>query len=282
MVYADGGSARTRMVRHLRGRAPAPSCSTTPRSSRWPAGPWPSNSTTAGRWTWSGPRTARPASCSSSRPGRRRCSRAARAAVHRPTTCRRRASVLAAGAAVGDAIAQRHGVRDPGAAADIDKFRDGAILVTEMTDPDWVPIMKRAAGIVTDHGGPTSHAAIVSRELGVPAVVGTGNATARPGATGRTSRSPAPRAMRAASTRARLPFETEEVDLGDAAGDAHRDHGQHRQPRRGLPLVAAAGRRRRACPDGVHHQQPDPGPSDGAGPPRAGHGRRRRASRSER
>lgn len=49
--------------------------------------------------------------------------------------------------------------------------------MTEMTDPDWVPVMRRAAGIVTDHGGATSHAAIVSRELGVPAVIGTGNAT---------------------------------------------------------------------------------------------------------
>lgn len=83
---------------------------------------------------------------------------------------------LASGAAIGESIA--HGtacvVRD---ARDIEKFRDGAILVTHMTDPDWVPIMQRAAGIVTDHGGPTSHAAIVSRELGVPAVVGTGNGT---------------------------------------------------------------------------------------------------------
>jgi pyruvate, water dikinase len=60
---------------------------------------------------------------------------------------------------------------------DIDKFIDGSILVTGMTDPDWVPIMKRAVAIVTDHGGRTSHAAIVSRELGLPAVVGTGNAT---------------------------------------------------------------------------------------------------------
>ncbi|WP_426225963.1 phosphoenolpyruvate synthase [Pseudarthrobacter sp. DSP2-3-2b1] len=84
--------------------------------------------------------------------------------------------LLASGAAVGESIA--HGVacviRD---AKDIDDFKDGAILVTRMTDPDWVPIMQRAAGIVTDHGGPTSHAAIVSRELGVPAVVGTGNGT---------------------------------------------------------------------------------------------------------
>ncbi len=59
----------------------------------------------------------------------------------------------------------------------IDRFEDGAVLVTGMTDPDWVPIMKRASGIITDHGGRTSHAAIVSRELGIPAVVGTGNAT---------------------------------------------------------------------------------------------------------
>ncbi len=60
---------------------------------------------------------------------------------------------------------------------DIGSFVDGAILVTSTTDPDWVPVMKRARAIVTDHGGRTSHAAIVSRELGLPAVVGTGNAT---------------------------------------------------------------------------------------------------------
>ncbi|MCC5985146.1 MAG: phosphoenolpyruvate synthase [Rhodobacteraceae bacterium] len=62
-------------------------------------------------------------------------------------------------------------------AADIDRFRDGSILVTPITDPDWVPIMKRAAAIITDSGGRTSHAAIVSRELGLPAIVGCGNAT---------------------------------------------------------------------------------------------------------
>jgi pyruvate,water dikinase len=62
-------------------------------------------------------------------------------------------------------------------ARDISRFVDGAVLVTSTTDPDWVPVMKRAAAIVTDHGGRTSHAAIVSRELGLPAVVGTGNAT---------------------------------------------------------------------------------------------------------
>ncbi|MDT0194051.1 phosphoenolpyruvate synthase [Arthrobacter sp. AB6] len=84
--------------------------------------------------------------------------------------------VLASGAAIGDAIANGQAcvIQD---AKDIESFVDGSVLVTRMTDPDWVPVMQRAAGIVTDHGGPTSHAAIVSRELGVPAVVGTRNAT---------------------------------------------------------------------------------------------------------
>ncbi|WP_187146086.1 phosphoenolpyruvate synthase [Staphylothermus hellenicus] len=56
-------------------------------------------------------------------------------------------------------------------------FKEGEVLVTKMTDPDWVPLMKKAAAIVTDEGGMTSHAAIVSRELGIPAIVGTSNAT---------------------------------------------------------------------------------------------------------
>jgi len=83
---------------------------------------------------------------------------------------------LVSGLAIGQAIAAGkvcvlHGPDE------IDDFPDDAVLVTEMTDPDWVPIMKRAAAIVTDHGGRTSHAAIVSRELGVAALVGAGDAT---------------------------------------------------------------------------------------------------------
>jgi pyruvate, water dikinase len=84
---------------------------------------------------------------------------------------------LTRGLAIGDAIAAGK-VCKLRSAAEIDRFKDGAVLVTGITDPDWEPIMKRAAAIVTDHGGRTSHAAIVSRELGVAAVVGTGNATA--------------------------------------------------------------------------------------------------------
>ena len=62
-------------------------------------------------------------------------------------------------------------------ASQIDKVKNGDVLVAEMTTPDFVPAMKRAAGIVTDRGGRTAHAAIVSRELGIPCVVGTGVAT---------------------------------------------------------------------------------------------------------
>ena len=80
------------------------------------------------------------------------------------------------GLAIGEAIATGKAqiIKD---LIDVNSFEEGSILVTEMTSPDWVPLMRKAAGIITDHGGRTSHAAIVSRELGVPAIVGTGNGT---------------------------------------------------------------------------------------------------------
>lgn len=91
---------------------------------------------------------------------------------------RSKGALLIKGLSIGDAVVSGNVclIESP---ADIDRFVDGSILVTSTTDPDWVPIMKRAAGIITDHGGRTSHAAIVSRELGLPAVVGTGDATRR-------------------------------------------------------------------------------------------------------
>ncbi|MDP2598356.1 MAG: phosphoenolpyruvate synthase [Candidatus Liptonbacteria bacterium] len=84
--------------------------------------------------------------------------------------------VLATGASVGSKIAtgKARVILD---AKHIRQFKKGEVLVTTMTDPDWEPIMKIAAAIVTDKGGRTSHAAIVSRELGIPAVVGTEKAT---------------------------------------------------------------------------------------------------------
>ena len=91
-------------------------------------------------------------------------------------TLKQKGERLLTGLAIGDAIATRAGVQAQ-KPNEIAKFKDNAILVTETTDPDWMPIMKRAAAIITDHGGRTSHAAIVSRELGLPAIVGTGKAT---------------------------------------------------------------------------------------------------------
>jgi len=61
--------------------------------------------------------------------------------------------------------------------SEMDRVKEGDVLVADMTDPDWEPVMKRASAIVTDRGGRTCHAAIIARELGVPAVVGCGNAT---------------------------------------------------------------------------------------------------------
>ena len=83
---------------------------------------------------------------------------------------------LLSGLSVGDAVVAGTVciVRSP---KEVEAFPQGAILVAETTDPDWVPMMKRASAIVTDHGGRTSHAAIVSREMGLPAVVGTAEAT---------------------------------------------------------------------------------------------------------
>ena len=91
-------------------------------------------------------------------------------------TVKKAGKVLLKGLSVGSAVATGR-VSIIESAKEIDQFVDGSILVTGTTDPDWVPIMKRASAIVTDHGGRTSHAAIVSRELGLPAIVGTGNAT---------------------------------------------------------------------------------------------------------
>ena len=86
--------------------------------------------------------------------------------------------VLAQGRSVGEKIAQGP-VRVVRSAQNLDEVHDGDVLVTEKTDPDWEPTMKKAAAIVTDRGGRTCHAAIVSRELGLPAIVGTENGTER-------------------------------------------------------------------------------------------------------
>jgi pyruvate,water dikinase len=91
---------------------------------------------------------------------------------------KKRGKILAEGLAIGSGIGQGtvRVVRD---VKELKSFHDGDILVTRMTDPDWVPIMKRAGAIITDSGGRTCHAAIIARELGTPAIVGTKDASKR-------------------------------------------------------------------------------------------------------
>ena len=85
-------------------------------------------------------------------------------------------TVLAEGRAIGQKIGTGP-VRIVHSLADMDQVKPGDVLVTDMTDPNWEPVMKRASAIVTNRGGRTCHAAIIARELGIPAVVGCGDAT---------------------------------------------------------------------------------------------------------
>ncbi|MCU0989592.1 MAG: phosphoenolpyruvate synthase, partial [Xanthomonadales bacterium] len=89
-----------------------------------------------------------------------------------------RGEVLCEGRSIGQRIGSGK-ARVIDSIAQMDEVAAGDVLVTDMTDPDWEPIMKRAAAIVTNRGGRTCHAAIIARELGIPAVVGCGDATAR-------------------------------------------------------------------------------------------------------
>ena len=87
-----------------------------------------------------------------------------------------KSTVLAEGRAIGQKIGTGP-VRRVSDISEMDKVQPGDVLVTDMTDPNWEPVMKRASAIVTNRGGRTCHAAIIARELGIPAVVGCGNAT---------------------------------------------------------------------------------------------------------
>ena len=122
-----------------------------------------------------------------------------------------RGAALVQGRSVGARIAQGpvRLVRSP---AELGEFRDGEVLVTDRTDPDWEPIMKRAAAIVTNRGGRTCHAAIVSRELGLPAVVGTerGTEVIKPGEVVTVSCAEGDVGV---VYQGRVPFEVERIDI---------------------------------------------------------------------
>ena len=173
--------------------------------------------------------------------------------------------VLAEGRAIGQRIGAGS-VRILDAIDQMASFQTGDVLVADMTDPDWEPIMKRAAAIVTNRGGRTCHAAIIARELGIPAVVGTGDATdalsdglevtvsCADGETG-------------FIYEGLLDFSVEETAHRPAARGPGQDHDERRHPGTGIHLRAAAEPRRGPGPAGVHHQPPDRHPPQGPAEP---------------
>jgi pyruvate,water dikinase len=128
-------------------------------------------------------------------------------------TLKEKGKRLLSGLAIGEAIVSGKAMvlKDT---EEEDRFEEGAILVTGTTDPDWVSIMKKASGIITDHGGRTSHAAIVSRELAVPAIVGTENAT-RMLSDGQEITLSCAEGEEGFVYEGSLDFEEKEIDLGD-------------------------------------------------------------------
>jgi pyruvate, water dikinase len=124
-----------------------------------------------------------------------------------------RSEVIVKGRSVGEKIGQGP-ARVIRSAADLQQLQPGDVLVTDMTDPDWEPVMKRAAAVVTDRGGRTCHAAIVSRELGIPAIVGTGTGTStiRNGEVVTVSCADGDEGF---VYRGRLPVRIDRTDLGD-------------------------------------------------------------------
>lgn len=126
-------------------------------------------------------------------------------------TMKEKKAPLLTGLAIGESITTGP-VQIISSPSHIKTFKPGSILVTPITSPDWVPIMKQARGIITDLGGRTSHAAIVSRELGIPAIVGTTNAT-RLLKNGQTITLSCAEGSKGAVYAGTIPFETQNIDL---------------------------------------------------------------------
>ena len=174
---------------------------------------------------------------------------------------RSKGRVLASGRSVGEKIG-RGPVRVIKKVQDLHQFRDGDVLVTDKTDPDWEPTMKKAAAIVTNRGGRTCHAAIVSRELGLPAVVGTerGTELLRDGQNVTVSGAEGDTGF---VYEGLLDFDVQRQDLRECDRPENPDHDERRQSRRGVPTFLSAQRRRRPRPRGIHHLYLHQGPSDG-------------------
>ena len=169
---------------------------------------------------------------------------------------KKKSKVLATGRSIGQRIGAGPAriIRD---VKEMTRVQTGDVLVADMTDPDWEPVMKRAAAIVTNRGGRTCHAAIIARELGIPAVVGCGDATETIREGARRSPCRAPKATPASSTTARCRSSSKLLELDSLPPIPTQDHDERRQPgpRVRLRRHPAPGRRPRAA--GVHHQPHD-------------------------
>ncbi len=162
-------------------------------------------------------------------------------------------NVLATGRAIGQKIGAGpvRVIHDP---SEMERVQPGDVLVADMTDPNWEPVMKRASAIVTNRGGRTCHAAIIARELGVPAVVGCGDATdvLKDGALVTVSCAEGDEGKIYDGL---LETEVTEVQRGELPPIPVEDHDERRQPAAGFRLLAAAERGRGPRAARVHHQQ---------------------------
>ena len=126
-------------------------------------------------------------------------------------------------------------------------MQPGDVLVADMTDPNWEPVMKRAAAIITNRGGRTCHAAIIARELGIPAIVGCGDATETL-SEGEIVTASCAEGDTGHVYRGKLDFESHRTRSRHHAGDSHQGDDERRQPGTRLRVLAAAERRRRPGP----------------------------------
>jgi pyruvate,water dikinase len=163
-----------------------------------------------------------------------------------------RGQVLVTGRSVGEKIATGP-VRVIKSVEFLEQFREGDILVTDKTDPDWEPIMKKAAAIVTNRGGRTCHAAIVSRELGVPAIVGTEHGTEVLLKDGQIVTVSCAEGDTGIVYDGKLAFDVQQTNLKDLQRPHTQGHDERRQSRGSLRALLHAERRRRPRAHGVHH-----------------------------
>ncbi len=188
-------------------------------------------------WAQGRRRTASSTSC---RRARRRCRAARGQVIERYHLQADRARSWPTAAAIGHRIGAG-AAKVIASIGEMDRVQPGDVLVTDMTDPDWEPVMKRAAAIVTNRGGRTCHAAIIARELGMPAVVGCGDATDRISGRRHQVTVSCAEGDTGFIYDGKLAFEHKTVELDDMPELAGQDHDERRQPGARLRL-------RQPCP----------------------------------